>query len=490
VTESLVLAACGGVLGLVTAHWGKALFAASTLLAHDIDLRLHPGVLVATLLLSAMAGLGFGFVPAFSTMRQTRRGFAARAQRDRGSRSRFGRLLLVSQVAASVVLLVGAGLFVRTLGQWERIDTGFSHDNLLVFDLALERRGLDRQAVALLTDRLVQRIRAVPGVTDVTTSGSFWRDRWFGRPLIDGQEAGHSHDSRSVPRYLPVRDNFFDVLGLPVRAGRVFGPHENGRRPDAAVVDEQFVRQFFGDASPLGHRVALARKGPEVEIVGVVGTMWWPGTRPEEVVPRIFLSESMRETDFDPNADQWNIKYGLTETRSILVRAADPLSLVPALRAATQDITPDLPMLDPKTVTQGFGDRLAPTRIASLVWLSFAGVALVLTAMGLYGLLASAVAQRTQEIGVRAALGAGRFDIVRLVTGQTMWLVAIGIVVGLGLSIAGSQLVRAYLFGVPLHDPVTLASVVGLVGVVTFLAALQPTRRALRVDPAVALRWE
>ncbi|HJR58653.1 MAG TPA: ABC transporter permease [Vicinamibacterales bacterium] len=485
--ESVTLAVAGGILGLALAHWGKELFSASALVPPDMDLRIDAAVMAATLGLSAFAGVVFGLVPALRSTRNAKAGAIEKLDVRTGSGSRLNRSLIVAQVALSVVLLVAAGLFVRTLGAWSTTDPGFDADNLLIYQVSPGSLGYDDARAAVLRDRLAARVRTIPGVAGITTSGPFWEDRWFGGFLIDGERR------RPIPHWLPVRHDFFQTLRVPVLAGRGFMPEENDKAgpPAAMVVDEEFARLFFANSSPIGRRIAFRRGGAEVEIVGVVGKIRLPGTLPEDIRPRIYLPEHTRPSDFDPDWTKRSAAYRLTYDTSFLIRtASDPIPFLPAIRGAIREVEPDLAVLDPTTLAQRTRERLSPTRVASVIWASFGSVTLILTAVGLYGLLAYSVVQRTREIGIRTALGARRADIIRLVTGQTFVLVTLGIVIGIGLSLGASQLTRAFIFGVSVYDPLTLVAVVLIIALVTGLAALLPARRAARVDPTVALRCQ
>jgi predicted permease len=488
-TENVTLAMAGGLLGLALAYWSLGLFNVSGWVSPDLDLRLSPGVLGFTALLSIATGLFFGLIPALRTTKIRTGAPVERLHTSSASSARMSRTLLVAQVAVSLILLVGAGLFVRTLGRWQRIDTGFETRNLLVFQINTDTLGYDSARGAAVRDALVARIRTLPGVSGSTTSGPFWQPPYFGRLFVDGVEPTRNHGDPS-PTTLPVRHDFFGTLGIPLLAGRTFRPEEDHRAPASAIVDAYFAQKYFGQASPIGHRIAFAQAGRDVEIVGVVGSVWMPGTQPEDRNPAIYLTERARRVDFDPKEAARRSGVRPNYPASVEVRTArDAMTLLPAIRTAVSDVDPNLAIEDPKTVADGVREILAPTRVVSLIWLAFGSVALALTAIGLYGLLATAVAQRTREIGIRTALGASRSDIIGLVTGQTLRLMTLGIAIGLPVSMAVNQLARAYIF-VPFYDPITLVAGVTTLLAVTSAAALIPVRRAVRVNPAVALRWE
>lgn len=471
-TEHMALALIGGGLGLLWAYWGRWLFAATALVSAELDLRIDARVLGATVLLSVVTGLLFGLVPAVRATRVHQGATTERVEVSGPPASLLNRVLLVAQVAVAVVLLVGAGLFTRSLGGWADVDAGFDPSDLLVFQIEPGRLSADEAQAAIIMERILERIHAVPGVRAVSQSGSFWEDR----PPMQVDLVGDDRGSVAAGG-LPVRHDFLETVGLPLIAGRGFLEEDHYGSPRVAIIDAALAEKLTGRSPPLGRRITLRRFGPELEIVGVVRNLWRSGTPFEREQPTIYLP-------YAPSTAGG-------QAASIAARTTrPPLLLLPEIRRAVATVAPELPLLEPGTVEQGMADRLGPAQVTSLIWLSFGAVALTLTAVGLYGIMAGNVARRTREIGIRTALGADRVQIVRLVTLDTAALVAIGLLVGAIGSLQVNQVLRALIFGVRPDDVLTIAGVVSLVVLVSAMAAFVPARRAVSVDPTVALRLE
>jgi predicted permease len=472
-------------MGIAVAYWGKELFRLLPRLGPELDLRIDAGVLGFAAVVSILTAFLYGLIPAFRSTRAPVQSAAGRF--SRGS-SRLSRTLLVAQLAMSVVLLAGAGLFIRTLGNWKQLDPGFKTENLLTFQVNPDALHYDDVQTDLLRERLLDRIDAAPGVVAATTSTTLW-DYWiFGMSLANGER------SFGV-RVMPVRHDFFETLGLQIRAGRGLEPAENSRAARVAVVDETLARRLFQDSNPVGRRfrfsVGPAAGSNEMEIVGVVNDMIIPGRvtggRTDDFLPTVYLPQGFRPGDHFPELGQTLPSFPINfEIRT----AANPMALLPTIREAVAEIEPDLPLVDPKTMVQGMEERLEPTRLLSWIWISFGGLALLLSSIGLYGLMAYSVEQRTREVGIRTALGAQRRDVMQLILGQGLFLVLVGLVAGLAASLAANQLIRSIIFGVTLYDPTTIAGVAVVLFSVTGIAAYLPARRAARVDPTIALRCE
>jgi hypothetical protein len=332
-------------------------------------------------------------------------------------------------------------------------------------------------------DQISAELDALPGVLAVSRSGPFWDGTRLSRLWVADQEV------RTPVRWLPVARDYFDTVRIPLLSGRGLLSGDSAP-PRVAIVEQALADRLFGGANPLGRRFALSRGGSELEIVGVAGDTRMPGD--QEARPTIYLPEGTRPSDFSsPGREERMAAYGLGYNTGFQVRTAqDPMAMLPAIRDAVALVEADLPLLDPKTVSQGFRERLEPTRLFAFVCLSFGGVALLLTAVGLYGLVAYSVSQRTREIGIRTALGATRYGIVRLVTARTAALLGFGLAAGAAGAAVVGQLARAHIFGVTVYDPPTYASAAVLLVMVALAAAFVPARRAVRVDPNLALRQE
>jgi predicted permease len=472
-TESVLLALAGGAIGAVLAYWGKDVFTLLRLLGEDFDLRIDFRVLVFTATVSLVVGVLFGLAPAFrATNIDVSSAVKKSLQTSAPVRLHLARWVLIAQVAVSAVLLMGAGLFLRTLQTWRSIDAGFDTDNMLVFNVNPGTLQYGEDRTAELYERIIQRVRSIPGVLAITTSDNFWA-YWWPAMRIPG-------DTRYRPvRALSVRPNFFEVMGMRLLAGREFTSADSKGSLPVAIIDESVALRYFPNMSPIGRRFGLyENRNDDIEIVGIVKDMRIPGPRKDDIRPMVFIPESQNLS-------------GVGWGRSLEIRTAgDPLVLAPTIIKVVAEIDPALPLVDIKTMNDGLKERLNTTRYFSITWSMFGVAGALLTCIGLYGLVSYGVARRTQEIGLRIALGAGRFRIIRLVVGHTLWLVFLGVAIGLVASLGLNQVIQSLIFGVPVYDPLTGLVVTALMIAVTGIAAYLPAHTAARVDPTVSLRYE
>jgi predicted permease len=482
--ESVVLAAAAGTLGAglaAAAVRALAAFAPATLPAGAI--RVDAPVLGFALAVSLGTGLLFGLAPAAqaargalaATLREGGRGSAG----DRGAQL-VRRGLVVAEVALALVLLTGAGLLTRSFARLQEVDPGFEPHGVLTFTLALPqaRYPSDTQRVALF-DGLLPRLAAVPGVRAVGAvsdlpfgpGGSTRSFNVEGFQPPTGQQGPWGDFRVATPGY-------FEALRIPLRRGRVFTPRDAASARPVAVVDEELAARYWPNQNPVGKRVNLG--APEgqppawIEVVGVVGHAKQEGLDAEARV-QLYL----------PYAQSPGAQLALAVRTT-----GNPERLLPALRAAVREVDRDLPLADVRTLEARVDASVGPRRLSALLLGGFATLALVMACLGLYGVMAYAVAQRTREMGVRLALGAARGNVLGLVLRQGLTLALAGGAVGLAGALALSRLLQSQLYEVRAADPATLAGVVLLLGAVAFVAALVPARRATRVDPAVALRGD
>jgi predicted permease len=482
--ESAVLALGGGVGGLLTAIWGVELFAASAVLPGSASLGTNPSPLAAATALTVLVGLAIGIVPAIRLTRPSTRTLGTTLRRG-GATSGANPIVLGIQVASAVVLLVGAGLLMRTLGTWRSTDAGFNATRLLLFQVTPETLGYDGSPASTLVDRVVGRLRAIPGVVAVTASGPFLANLWLGRIVLDRQV------QRISPRWLPVRDDFFQVFEVPVRAGRTFTLSDSVRPLAVTVIDEDVARMLFGNASPLGRRLAFDQGGPEVEVIGVVGRVTLPSARPNDRRPTLYFPAVARPADFDPRNIERRGRFREQSSTTLAVRFNGVHSdIASEIRKGVAEVDGNLPVLDLKTAAEILADGLESTRLAAAVWTVFGCATLGLTILGLYGTMSYAVARRTREIAVRLALGARPIAIARTMLAQMLRITAVGIACGIAVSGLATGLIRAHFLGVRTYDPATIAAVAATVAIVTAAAVLVPVRSALRIQPATALRCE
>jgi predicted permease len=471
-TESVLLGLAGGAAGTAIAFWGKEFMQWLPGPEPVVNARIDARVLAFAAGLSVITAVAFGIGPALRVA-QTNLTPSLKPGGRQGSHARavMTRLLLTAQVAVSLVLLVSAGLFARTLHNFSRVDVGFDTGNLLVFRVkpAVERPSDSYD----LLDRLVAAIDAVPGVKGTTHSAVplIADSEWSTEVRADGGGPEREAYVQSV------RWNFIETLGVPLLTGRTLRSDDAAGRLRVAVINAAMARQFFGDTNPLGRHVEFAR-GPDmnvpIEVVGVVGDSNYSR-----------LNQAPPPTMFMPH------RQVLPRDATIEVRTGpNPMAIAPAIRDAVRRVDPRLPIAEMRT--QADQILLSTSRPRAFAWLTAAAsaVGLLLASIGLYGIVGYETSQRTNEIGIRMALGARAADVVRLVMNQTMWLVAAGAGVGCGLAIAASGLMRTLLFDVAPGDPITMAAAAAVLLAVGFFAAYLPARRAARLDPTIALRCE
>jgi len=478
-TESLLLALAGGALGVLLAHWAVLGLMALDLplpVSISAELTLDGRVLLFALLLSLATGLLFGLAPALRASRPDLAG----AMRDEVSplafrNRRFGlrNALVVLQVAVSFVLLVGAGLFLRSLGAAEAIDTGFAVDNIAYLQTSPGFAGYDGAGARTVMSDLVERARALPGVEDASLSSVLPASRRGTTSLVmEGYEPPSGQTSVEVP-FSIVDARYFETLHIPLLYGRTFTDADNADGERVAVVSEALALRYFGDVNAVGRRFR-SEGAPDSWrlIVGVV----------DDTIVRELTEDTGPQTYYP-----WN-QSGV-ESGFVLVRTAgDPAGAIGMLRAELRAIDPDIPVLSAATMADHLADSLSAPRLAARFLGGFSVVALVLASLGLYGVVSFAVGRRMLEVGVRMALGARSQQVVWLVLREVAVLVCVGVVLGLGLSLTATSALSGLLFGVSPNDPVTLAAVAAVLLVVALGAALIPARRAARADPLLALR--
>ena len=480
VTESLVLALCGGIVGVAIAALGtRALVAAAAnMLPATAQVGLDGTVLATMFVVTILSGAVFGLVPALAASRGMHDALkdATRGSSSGAARHRLRTALVTGQLALAVVLLVGAGLLVRSLMRLQQTDLGYSIDSVLTFDVNLvgERYGTGA-AQDQFFDVLYSRIAALPGVVAVGGSGNI--------PLRGGSSASFAIDGRPQPEgklpevgYQPVSDDLFKAMGIPLKQGRAFGASDHENAPKVAILSEGLAKAYWPNASPIGSRVRLGPdpQSPLHEVVGVVGDI------------RMGVSDEPRPTAYlSSRQDHWG-------GAAVVVRTtlSDPTALLPAVRRELRAIDPTLPVSSASSMKQVQSDRLTDRRLPMQLMAAFALLALVLAAVGVYGVMAYSVASRTREIGVRVALGAQPRNVFGMIVRQGLGPAGVGLAIGLAAAVALGGVLRKLLYGIAPTDPATFAAVTVTLLAVAIAACLIPARRALRVDPLDALRSE
>ena len=483
-TENLLLSFLGGGLGLVVALWGldalRGLGPAG--IPRLAEATVNARVLAATAIVSLVTGLLFGLAPAVQTTQRALQERLSEGGRTGASQtSRWRGALIVAEVSLSLMLLVGAGLLIRSLSELMRVDPGFRPGHLVTTRLHLPIGGgggrYDEGAArARFYGSLLERVAEAPeveaagAVTELPLSGQH-SDTLF---TIEGRPS--PPDARRGANFRVVSRDYFRTMGIALRTGRTFDSRDTAGAPGAVIINEPMARAFFPDASPLGQRLVIDMGKPlSAEIVGVVEGVRH-GSLAAPAPPEMFIPYDQFPTPVVLN---------------LVVRSrTSTAAAVSALRGAVRAIDPTQPLGEVRTLDEIVATSIAQPRFRTLLLALFAGAALLLAAVGIYGLLSWTVVQRTREIGVRMALGAGRRDILGLMIGRGMKLTAAGIVLGLVGALATTRLLTGLLFGVAPADPLTFIGVSVVLAATAFAACYLPARRAAKVDPMIALRYE
>jgi predicted permease len=494
-TESLLLALLGGAVGVIVAFWGKTALMALTsnsadFLPTDVELHINGRVLAFTFGLSLLTGILFGLAPAWRATSVDLHSALKQSKRTVTSVSRLSKGLIVLQVALSLLLLVGAGLFIRTLTNLQQVKVGFNQENLLLFEIAPGQNGYKDERLQQFYEQLTERLDGLPGVQSATFGivPLIAYNTWNTRVLMSGE--AESSSSENYVNVQKTRENYFTTMEIPLLSGRAFTSQDDKRAPLVGVVNQTFAKKFFPNGDALGKRITDTQGDRVIEIVGIVGDTKYSSQR-EEIEPLLFTP--------------WRQELSNVGTVHFAVRAmGDPLALMNSVRQVVRELDSNLPIKEFKTQVAQANEILGQERLYARLLSFFGVVALLLAAIGLSGVLAYAVAQRTNEIGIRMALGAQGRDVLRMIVWQGMKLVMLGIAVGIALGFAMKRLwqnqlgnrrswqaqIADQLYGVSATDPVTLGLIGALLLLIAVIACWVPAKRAASVDPLVALRQE
>jgi predicted permease len=496
-TESILLGLLGGALGLLIAHWGiGALLAlAPAGLPRLGEVGIDGWVLGFTVLVSLGTGVLFGMGPAVRVSKgdlnePLKEGGRGSTEGLRGQRTRSA--LVVSEVALSLVLLVGAGLLIETFARLRQVKPGFDPHNVLTFQMSLsESKYSTPPKILAMFRQVVQRVQALPGVQFAATVTTLPLERGPDLPFdIEGHEAKDPSQSTGEAQYRGISSNYFRALSIPLLRGRYFTESDTEQSAGVVIINQSMARQYFPNEDPVGKSLFIGRSmGPEWvdaaprQIVGVVGD-----------VKDLTLDQAPQPTMFIPYGQLRPYVLTLTlrglPSRWVVRTTEDPTRMSSAIQREVLTLDRDQPLAKIRTMDQVVAQSIAGNQFNAVLLGIFGALALVLAAIGMYGVISYSVEQRTHDIGIRMALGARTGDVLKLVVGQGMILSLIGVGFGLLGSLALTRFMITMLFSVRPNDPATLVAVsLGLIGV-ALLASYIPARRAARVDPMVALRHE
>ncbi|HEY2459997.1 MAG TPA: ABC transporter permease [Candidatus Acidoferrum sp.] len=491
-TESLLLALIGGALGLILAAWGThaALRVLAVGLPRASEVGLDGRAVFFTLLITLGCGIFFGLAPALKT--KTRRLHDTLKEGGRGesgTRHRAQGVLVVVEMAMALVLLVCAGLMVRSLGALWKVDPGFNSQNVLTFGIALPpaMHNANGESIRAALRNVDRQISGVPGVQGVSLS-------WGAVPLgsddedlfwIEGKPKPETDNDMSWAISYVVEEDYLKLMGIGLKRGRFFTAQDNEKAAHVVVVDEVFAHKYFGEQDPVGQHIFLKIKGGRAEIIGVVGHVMQWGLDSDD-------KQTLRAELYFPYMQLPDEALMQSSGGTGVVLRFDPKAagIAEPVRAAIKGISDENVMARAQTMESIISESLASQRFSMTVLGIFAALALLLASVGIYGVISYLVGQRTQEIGIRVALGANRGDVLRMVLGDGMKMTLIGVVLGIAAAVGLTRVMASLLFGVSARDPLTFGCVAVLLSMVALAACYIPARRATRVDPMVALRYE
>nr|AUN37129.1 DUF214 protein [uncultured bacterium] len=490
ITESVMLALTGGALGLVITYWGTslALKALPDALPRVNDIKVDINVLLFTLAASIITGIVFGLAPALQTSNPNLNETLKEGGRS-GTSGRQGLrgVLVVAEIAISLVLLVGSGLLIRSFIALNHVSAGFDDRNLLTFDISLSAKEFaEPQKVRQFFKDFREKVEALPGIQSAASTellplgGSDSENQFFvsNRPKPSPSELPLAMSYITSPGYLKA-------MNIPLQQGRFFEERDTLTAAPVMVIDENMAREYFPGESPLDQHISMPTgtdKSIEFQIIGVVSHVKQQNLHTadgSDVSPQMYISINQVPDEF--------FSHGTT---MVVRTSTDPLNYLPAIRSTLASSAGNATLSDAKTMEQLRGELIADRRFTLILVAVFSALALILASIGIYGVISYSVAQRTREIGIRVALGASPGHVLRMIVGGGAKLAVIGIVIGAAGAMVLTQFIRSFLFGVSPSDPLTFAGISVILAGVAMLASYVPARRAMKVDPNTALRYE
>ena len=491
-TECILISMIGGALGLLLALWGTraALGILPQALPRAEQVGLDSHVLLFTAGISLLAGILFGLAPALKTSRTNLNETLKQGARGTtGSRRGAQTVFVVAEMALALVLLSGAGLMARSLAHLWRTDPGFDPHNAMTFGLSLPPSMMSAKPETIRASirEFDRKIAALPGVAGVSQTWGAVPLEWDDEQLfwLEGQAKPTSQNDMNWALNYIVEADYLRVMGIPLRQGRFFTPQDNEHSPLVIAVDDVFAQKYFPNENPVGKRINIDNFNQPAEIVGLVGHVKQWGLDSDD-------SESLRAQIYIPCMQMPDPFIAMTPSGGqVVVRSTGAVpDLYASIRRANAEMSGEQVLFGAQTLQQVISDSLAPRRFSAILLGTFAGLALLLASIGIYGVISYVVGQRSNEIGIRMALGAKSRDILRLVLADGGKLVLLGIGIGLAAAVGLTQLIKSFLYGVDAADPLTFAAVAVLLSLVALAACYVPARRAARVDPVIALRYE
>ncbi len=498
-TESLLLAVMGGALGLLLATWGVDLILRTSpdAIPRAQEIGLDNRVFIFTIAVSILTGLVFGLIPAWQASKVDVHETLKEAGRGNSGRQWLRSSLVVTEVAAALVLLVGAGLLIRSFYRLHQVDPGFSYERLWSANITLPERKYNMEQRIEFWRRLTEGLRAVPGVEAAAVASGLplGNDGWQTSFTIEGRPAPPPGQTPLMEACL-VSADYFRAMGIPLRAGRYFTEQDTHRPPtgplpidigeegryyfglNAIIIDEEFARRHWPNEDAVGKRVRLGGSDPNAPLATVVG-----------VVGRVKMESLSGGANYVQGYFR-SLQLPSRGMTAVIKSSVEPASLTTAVRSQVAALDSSQPIYNIRTIEQIRDESVATEKLNLTLLILFASVALVLALVGIYGVMSYTVTQRTHEIGIRVAMGAQAADVLRLLIGQGMLLAGAGVVIGLAMAYGLTRLMSALLFSVKPTDLLTFTAVTVLLVVVALVACWIPARRATKVDPMIALRCE